>query len=147
MGRGSAELLAVLMLACPAAVSAEGLGWLEGARCTQDDDSQTCERWGPMVADTMLGTGQTVRQGRTTGFEFMRISLDGERAVFYGSPAGAPAVAFREVERGGDWIVFENAAHHFPQRIAYCRDGKTLVAVASTLDGGSKIQWRYEPVG
>ena len=118
--------IALLLIA--QAASAGPLGWLEGARCTDEAEEVTCERWGPLAGGTMHGTGQTVRDGQTVGFEFMRIVLEDGTAVFHGSPDGAPAVPFQEAGRGSDWIIFENSAHDYPQRVAYRVEGEALVA-------------------
>lgn len=139
MAAGGTLLLALAAASAPAAP----LDWLVGARCTEGSAAETCERWSPMAGGMMLGTSHTVRDGRTTSFEFMRISEAGGVAEFLGSPEGAPPVVFRQIERGPGAIVFANPAHDFPQRIAYRRVGDAVLAEVSRLDGSKLQRWRY----
>ena len=94
----------------------------------------------------MLGTSQTTRDGKTADFEFMRIEVGDAGAVFHGSPRGAPAVAFRESAREANGITFVNAAHDYPQRIRYWRQGRELHAEISLADGSKVGRWVYRRV-
>ena len=138
MGLAASALLAL------SAAAAGPLDWMAGTWCTEGTAaSRTCEHWEPMAGETMLGTNHTVRDGRTRGFEFMRIALDGEKAVFNASPGGAPPSPFPEAARADRRIVFANAAHDYPQRIVYWRDGDALMAEISLADGSKARQWRF----
>jgi hypothetical protein len=44
-------------------------------------------------------------------------------------------------------ITFVNAAHDYPQRIRYWRDGRDLMAEVSLADGSKAQRWRYARKG
>ena len=105
----------------------------------------TEEYWSAPAGGMMLGYGRTLRGIDSASFEYMRISVDGEGGVaFYGQPGGAPAVTFRLARASPSEAVFENPAHDFPQRITYRREGDTLTATISRMDGGNAQSWRFE---
>lgn len=136
-----------MMLLLAAAGEAPNLAWLEGEWCTQPTSGrQTCELWGPARGGTMLGTSQTVREGKTRDFEYMRIELGDGVAIFHGSPRGAPAVPFRESGREAAGITFANPGHDYPQRIRYWRRGDELVAEIALADGTKPVRWVYSRV-
>ena len=80
--------------------------------------------------------------------EFLRIADTPEGFSYYASPGGRPAVEFKVKELGDRRVVFENAAHDFPQRILYWRDGDKLVArIEGTIGGkGKSEEWRFARV-
>jgi hypothetical protein len=43
-------------------------------------------------------------------------------------------------------IEFANPAHDYPQRIKYWRDGATLKAEVSLIDGSDAMQWSYRAI-
>ncbi|MFL9841280.1 DUF6265 family protein [Sphingomonas sp. ST-64] len=88
-----------MTLALIVAGETPNLAWLEGEWCTEPvDGRQTCELWGPARGGTMLGTSQTVRDGKTRAYEYMRIELEDEIAIFHGSPQGAPRFRFARAD-------------------------------------------------
>ena len=58
-------------------------------------------------------------------------------------PAPLADLVFRLVAREAASATFENAAHDYPQRITYARDGDTLTATISLLDGSKARRWVY----
>lgn len=117
--------------------------WLTGRWCTVESSrGQTCEQWLPAAGGMMLGISQTVRGGKTREFEFMRIAMDGEVAVYLAQPGGKPPVAFRAAT-GGEGVTFVNAAHDYPQRIHYRVMGDTLTAEISLADGTRSMRFDY----
>lgn len=140
--------LALAMLATPLSVTgsdgAAGLPeWLAGRWCGADGPrGQTCETWQAAAGGTMLGTSQTVKGSKTVAFEFLRIAMDGDTAVYLPQPGGKPPVAFRAVP-GGEGVTFVNAAHDYPQRIQYRRTGDTLTAEISLADGSKAMRWSF----
>lgn len=81
------------------------------------------------------------------GYEFLRIAAnDTGRPVYYSMPEGrSPPTEFAMAAHAGQRIVFENAAHDFPKRIIYAREGDVLTA---RIDGGEgseqAMEWRFE---
>ncbi len=136
--------------ASPAAsADTSGLGWMSGQWRTSpapaaSGSAWTEEIWSSAEGGTMLGISRTQSGGRIRAYEFMRIARgeDGS-ASFYGSPNGAPSVAFRLVRASASEAVFENPVHDFPQRIAYRLEGAELVATVSLIDGSKAASWRF----
>jgi hypothetical protein len=138
-------LFAAIALSGAAMPQAPGLpDWLAGEWCTDEGpQGRTCERWGPPAGGMMIGTSQTVKNGRTVSFEFLRIGLDGGTPVYIAQPGGKTPVAFRAVA-GKKGITFLNPEHDYPQRIRYWREGDALMAEIALKDGGNAMSWRYE---
>ena len=118
-----------LGLCANAAVAAgPGFDWLAGHWCSSDDGRQVDEVWLPEAGGALLGMSRTVRGGKTESYEFMRIVPAGAGAGFHVQPNGVPPTLFAIVERGDGWVRFANAAHDFPNRIEYRREGEALKA-------------------
>ena len=122
-------------------------GWMSGDWALEDASGWTEEHWSSPRAGLMLGTGRNGKGERLGSFEYMRIARDGQgRLTFWGSPGGAPAVAFPAVETGPARIVFENPAHDYPTRVAYSRSGNRLTATISGPNGANSESWVYRRV-
>ena len=138
----AAAWLATIAAAPPAVVS--DLGWLSGAWVSRDGEKWTEEYWTPPRGSLMIGAGLSGRGGKAEWFEHMRIAADKEGAIaFFAMPGGAPASRFPLVRAEKSEIVFENAAHDFPQRIHYRREGEALVATISLIDGSKAQSWTF----
>ena len=84
----------------------------------------------------MLGMSQTVVKGKTREFEFMRIMQEENGDVYLvATPSGQRETRFKLRETKGTEAIFENAAHDFPQRVIYRRDGDSLLG---RIEGVSK---------
>lgn len=90
----------------------------------------------------MLGMSRTVKGGRAVFHEFMTIATSaaaetGAPALVFTARTGseAKAVAFTAIRQTAEEVVFENAAHDFPQRVIYRR-----------LAGGQGLLGRIEGV-
>jgi len=118
--------------------------WMAGAwRGTVDGVSME-EHWTTADGNVMVGMHRDVRAGGKASFEFMRIEKSaGGALVYQAMPGGRPATPFTLKESSEQRVVFENAAHDFPQRIIYWRDGERLCArVEGTISGKSQSeQW------
>ena len=78
---------------------------------------------------TMLGMSRTVRDGKTTEYEFLQIRETSNGLDYVAKPSGQAEATFtaKTIEPGN--VVFENPTHDFPQRILYdLRDDGTLLA-------------------
>lgn len=121
------------------------LEWLGGAWTERRaDGGWTEEYWTPPRGGLMLGAGLDGKGGKVRQFEQMRIETEeGGRIVFVAMPGGGPAVRFAMVRQTADLIVFENAAHDYPQRVSYRRMGSTVVASTARIDGSREMRWTY----
>ena len=101
----------------------------------------------PDLQDVFTWMHTTGPNGRRS-YEFMRIADTPEGMSYFASPAGRPPVEFRFREAGDKRVVFENAAHDYPQRIVYWKDGDLLAArIEGTVRGQKRSEeWRMAPV-
>ena len=67
----------------------------------------------------MLGTGQTMKDGKTVEFEFMRIHEEKGEILFTAKPSGQPEASFKLISYKDGKAIFENPQHDFPQRVIY----------------------------
>jgi hypothetical protein len=140
---GAALALALTGQATPGP-SVGDLGWMSGRWETGDTESWTEEVWSAPRAGTMLGFSRAGHGGAIGDWEFLRIAAGEDGVpVYWGSPRGRPAVAFRMSEASATGVSFDNGTHDFPQRIRYVRTGDEMVATISKLDGSNAISWTY----
>jgi len=138
-------ILAGLALLATGAGSAPAMpGWLTGCWSEQKGPNWTEECWTSPRAGNMMGSGRNGRGDDLRSWEAMQIERGaGGKLVFYGSPKGAPRVAFPELSSGPREVVFANPQHDYPQRIRYWREGMDLAAEISLMDGTKALRWRY----
>lgn len=139
-------LLAGLGLAGPQEMP---FGWLVGKWCTEPRGGRTtCETWEPMGSDQVMRGVTVTTSAKGARREPMRISGDAAGFVFHAEPAGQAATDFRAAahDAAGQGITFVNAAHDYPQRIRYWREGEMLMAEISLADGGKPMRWAYRRV-
>jgi hypothetical protein len=123
----------------------DSLDWLAGSWVSESARGKVAETWlGPGNGLMVAANLSTFANGRKT-FEFLRIAETSAGFSYFASPGGQPPTEFRLKEAGEKRVVFENAAHDFPQRILYWRDGEALMArIEGTLKGEAKHQeWRF----
>ena len=109
------------LLAGPPAV--DSLAWMAGTWQGRDAEGTEMEEvWLAPKGGTLLGLHRDVAGGRTVSFEFLRISAQPDGIVYWASPQGRPATAFKLAEAGARRAVFANPAHDFPKRILYWLD-------------------------
>lgn len=108
------------------------------------------EHWAGPAGGVMAGSTITYADGDATGagttIEFMSIVQQDGRAVFVARLGDQPPVAFPLKESDNGYLVFENPAHDFPQRIIYTYGGDdTLDArIEGVIDGKAQsMEWRY----
>jgi hypothetical protein len=115
-----------------------GLSWLAGCWSSEGKEAGSGEQWMQPVAGTMLGMARTVKSGKTVEYEFMRIhqAPDG-RLLFTAIPSGQKEATFTQLSMSESEIVFENAAHDFPQRVIYRRKGEAqlVASIEGTRNG------------
>lgn len=136
-------LAAMLALQAPAGVA--DLGWMSGRWETAAGERWTEESWSSPRAGMLIGYSRSGRGEAAREFEFLRIQAGADGTLAYiAQPGGRPPVAFRLVSASGTEAVFENPQHDFPQRIRYVREGDTLTATISAIDGSNAMSWSFE---
>ncbi|MDQ4088599.1 MAG: DUF6265 family protein [Pseudomonadota bacterium] len=135
---------ALIAAALAAEATVADLGWLSGRWESVAGHRWTEEQWseprgGAMFGFSRTGEGEALRQ-----FEYMRLAPgEGGVPTYFASPGGHAAVPFRLVRSDAMSATFENPANDFPQRIHYRRDGETMVATISALDGSNAVSWTF----
>ena len=105
-------------------LSPEKVGWIAGCWELNKGVTVTTERWRKPTSNLMLGTSQTVKNGKSLTFEFLRIGNNGQGLAYIAMPADAKEpTAFMLSKMSENEVVFENLKHDFPQRIIYRREG------------------------
>jgi len=105
-------------------VGIDKLRWLTGCWASEGGESGSGEQWTRPAGGTLLGINRTVRGGKTTAFEFMRIVETGKddgELIFIASPSGQSTATFLLSTISQTEVVFANPDHDFPQRIGYRR--------------------------
>lgn len=139
-----AAALGVLLVAASPAATVDDLAWLAGQWASEADGRWTEESWTTPRGGVMLGHSRSGRGDALREYEFIRIAAGDNGALAYiAQPQGGAPVAFALVRHDGNSATFENAAHDYPQRIAYARDGDTLTATISAIDGSKARRWTY----
>lgn len=118
------------------------LGFMAGAWVAREKNETTFEQWSPAEGGTMLGHGRTVRDGKLTFFETLRIERRGASTVYVAQPSGASPTDFTRVASPApQTAVFENQQHDWPKRITYTRIGDELRARAEGAPGQRVVGW------
>lgn len=126
-------LVVAMLIGLPSATESaavEDLAWLAGCWASVGNEAGSGEQWMAPAGGTLLGVNRTVKNAKTVAYEFLQIreSAPGE-IEFVANPSGQSETAFALVSLSGSRVVFENAAHDFPQRIIYhLKDGGALEA-------------------
>lgn len=115
----------------------EDLTWLAG--CWESNRAGRIgeERWTLPKGGMMLGTGQTIKDGKTIEFEFMRIHEEKGDIFFTAKPSGQTEASFKLVSYKDSKAVFENPQHDFPQRVIYGKqpDGSLMARIEGEMKG------------
>lgn len=126
----------------PANNKVEDLSWLAGCWETKDAAKQRSivEQWMAPDGGAMIGMSRTVRAGKMTGYEFLRIVRDEISIKYVSRPSeNSTDTDFRLLKLSANEVVFENLQHDFPQRIIYRRNGDDLNARIEGPSGGKTV--------
>ena len=91
----------------------------------------------------MLGAGRSGKGDQLEWWEQTRIEKADGGIRFCALPKGQAGACFTATKVATDEIVFENAGHDFPTRVAYRKDGAELLAEISGRAGTSPQRWRF----
>lgn len=140
--------LAILCVTTPAQASDGNLpGWMAGAWELDGDGRWGDEYWTPPRGGIMIGSGRVGKGEKLANFEAMRIGYDDSgKLAFWAMPEWTAASKFPMVKQSDSEIVFENAAHDYPQRVRYWREGALLKAEISLLDGTKAKRFDFRPM-
>jgi hypothetical protein len=122
----------------------DSLSWLAGSWVTETKDERTEETWSAPEGGSMLGIARTIKAGKTTFIESLRIEARATGIVLVARPSGQDEAEFSLSKSATDSekkAAFENPVHDFPKRITYQRTGDQLVAKID--GGGAPSEWTY----
>ncbi|HMO77454.1 MAG TPA: DUF6265 family protein [Sphingopyxis sp.] len=145
MKRIAAMLAPLLLVAAgePAA-TVDDLSWMAGDWVSEADGRWTEESWTEPRGGVMLGHSRSGSGERLREFEFLRLQAGADGVPAYiAQPGGRAPVVFRLTAQGGGSATFDNPDHDYPQRIAYARDGETMTATISLIDGSRAMRWTF----
>jgi hypothetical protein len=102
------------------------------------------EQWMAPSGDGMLGMNRTLKDGKMSAFEFLRIVEKSGTLYYVAQPSeNQSAISFELKTITDKSVVFENLAHDFPQTITYSivgPDSMTAV-VAGKVSSRPKIEF------
>jgi hypothetical protein len=128
-------------------------GWIAGCWSGTRGAERFTERWTAADDTTLIGVAHTVKDGRLSAFEFLRIVVRGDRLVYIAQPNGAPPTEFAATpaDQTPAAITFANPQHDSPKRVGYRKtsargltawiDGGPSPAVETSPAGGSRIEY------
>lgn len=121
--------------------------WMAGAWEHVDGANWADEYWTGPRGGMMIGASRSGEGEKLQFFEHMRIQQEEGGLVFWAITDDQKPVRFVEAKRLRTEIIFENAAHDYPQRIHYWRDGKDLKARISLIDGSKAMDFSWRMMG
>lgn len=154
----SAALLGLAVLATHRASAAPNasdepaladLAWMAGHWATEEHGTRTEELWLAPGGGLMLAMNRTTPQTGRAAFEYLRIEERKDGLVYVASPGGKGATEFPLADVGERFVLFENPAHDFPQRIRYELDatGALQAQVSGVVAGKEQAEkWTWKRV-
>jgi len=122
----------------------EDVSWLSGCwKLKEGLSGDTFEIWTKVVGNMMLGIGSSVKNGKVTSHEYMRIeALDNGDLVFTAKPSDKDEKSFTLSSTNEHNLVFENLKYDFPQHVIYRRekDGSLEARVDGTVNGEKRAK-------
>jgi hypothetical protein len=132
-----------------AAQGIDRVAWLQGCWEMTSGNRVVEEAWTRPRGGIMLGVGRTTRDGTLVEYETVLLRQDGDTLAYEAHPSGQPSATFTAREASDSKVVFENAAHDFPQRVGYERTGaeQLLAWVEGSINGRERrIEFAYRRV-
>ena len=117
------------------------LSWMTGCWEMSDKGKSITEQWTKPAGQTMFGISRTIKNDKTTGFEFLRIVQNTDGIFYIARPSGAKEdTSFKLTKLSEKEAVFENPEHDFPQTIIYrLTDANSLFARVEAKDKNGKV--------
>jgi len=134
MTAAAVALIVMALQPSQPAPSVKALEWMTGCWTSRRGETSSWESWTRASDEAMFGVSYTLRAGKVTEFEFLRVEARQGGLVYLAQPNGNPVTAFELVAGGNPReAVFANLTHDFPKRVAYRATTDGLLA---WIDGG-----------
>jgi hypothetical protein len=122
----------------PAATTAD-LKFMAGCWMLEANGRRVEEHWLAPSGGSLMGVSRTVAGGKTVEYEFLQIRDLPDGLTYIAKPSNQPEAKFVLSSKTADEVVFENAAHDFPQRIRYrLVEGGLRARIEGTLNGKAR---------
>ncbi|MBX3275481.1 MAG: hypothetical protein KF729_34800 [Sandaracinaceae bacterium] len=133
----------------PPPAALDTIGWMRGVwQARTETGAATVELWTPTGADTWMGLGRTVEDGRVTHHEVLRMERHADGVRYVAAPAGQARTAFALTRASEASARFENPDHDFPTWITYERSQRTMTAsIGGRGSDTPRASWRFEREG
>jgi hypothetical protein len=139
-----AVLALLLTTQSPPQTQVSDLAWMSGRWLTGANGRWTEEIWSGPRGGTLMGFSWSGEGAAIDTYEYIRVQPgEDDEIIYLAQPNGGAGVGFYLVRAEGTTATFENPTHDFPQRIRYARDGDTMVATISRIDGSNAMSWTY----
>jgi hypothetical protein len=131
----------------PARATISDVAWLAHAWTGDAPGVLLEERWTTPAGGAMLAVSRTVKDGRLTAFEFLRIVERDGGLVYIAQPGGRPPTEFVLTAVSAQSATFENPAHDFPKMIRYAirNDGLLEARVSDGAARGQSFLFKRTP--
>lgn len=131
--------------ASPAKVDFRKLRFMAG--CWEgmiDKDTRVEEIWTEPAENLLLSTTRYLKKDRATSFEFSKIQATDSGVVFAASSEGRPFDTYLLKTLVDEYVVFENLAKSFPQRIIYRLASDGALIPRNEGEGQTSIEVRFK---
>lgn len=137
-------LLSILRVFAADTPDANQLTWFQGCWSTTQGPLHIEEHWSKPSGGHLIGFSRTTKGGRAAFWEFLTIQTNKDGEITYNPRLSnnQPPVAFKLIKQTETEVVFENAAHDFPQRIIYTKSasGDLQARIEGTVNGKLRVE-------
>lgn len=130
----------------PARIDISKLKFISGCwRAPLDKETFVEENWSTPSENLFLSTTRYLKKGRATGFEFSRIEVTDSGVIFSASSDAKPFDIYYMKTLVDEYVMFENPAKKFPQKIIYRMASDGFLIPRNEGDGPS-VELRMQRV-
>jgi hypothetical protein len=105
------------------------------------------EHWTSPTDEMMLATTRYLNKKReATGWEFTRIAVTDSGVVFAAASNGEAEHVYKLSQHAPEYVLFENLAKPFPQRIIYRLASDGALIARNEGEGQLSLEVRFRPV-
>lgn len=113
---------------------------------TMGKDQIVEEIWTNPSENLMTSTTRYLNKGRAVSYEFSRIVSTDTSVTFSASTEGKAFDSYEMVQQVDDYVVFENKAKSFPQRIIYRKAADGSLIPRNEGEGQTSVEVRLSKV-
>ncbi len=118
--------------------------WMAGDWFFASGKSVVEEHWTKAAGDTMIGMGRTVRDGRTTSFEYTRLETRNGEIYYIAMPNAKKTAEFKLVKSSPTEAVFEGGDEHVQRLIYRNSDPTGMTARVEGMQDGRSFSQEFQ---